>query len=187
MSDIPWWAHSPSPMTLTIYSLLAFYGAYKLESNTWRQWLHNFCESAFVIGLIILPYDTGWQTFQWLKFGFLYANEMKVVYGTYIRNLALYSLCLLSSWKLMIKTNKLELKKSALFLYPTAILLITFLLSPDPGFTDWTYAMRWPNLSSAYWLFSYLSDVPIRIMTALAYVALWKDNFVGRNRYSSLK
>ena len=178
MVDIPWWAHSPSPMTLGIYTILALYGAYKLDSKTPYQWIHNFAESAFVIGLIILPFDYGWQSFQWLKFGYLYTDEIKIVVGTYIRDAALYALCLLSAWKLMEKTRKLELKKSLLFLLPTFILLVTFFLSPDPGWTDWTYAFRFPQLSSASWLIAYLSDVPIRVMTSLCYVGLWKENFV---------
>ena len=180
MSSIPWWAYSPSPMTLTIYTILALYGAYKLESKTPRQWIHNFAESAFVIGLIILPFDYGWQTFQWLKFGYLYADEIKIVYGTYIRNAALYALCLLSSWKLAEKTQKLNLKKSILVVLPTLALLVTFLLSPDPGWTDWTFAFRFPELSSTSWLVAYLTDLPIRAMTSLTYVGLWKGNFLAK-------
>lgn len=177
---IPWWAHSPSPMTLGIYSLLALYGAYKLGSKTPRQWIHNFCESAFVIGLIIIPYDYGWQTFQWLKFGYLYTHEIKIVYGTYIRNLALYALCFVSSWKLADKTHKLELRNSLFFIIPTITLLITFLFSPDPGWTDWTFAFRFPELSSTNWLTAYLIDLPIRAMTSLAYIGMWRNNFLAK-------
>jgi hypothetical protein len=180
MSEVPWWAHSPSPMTLGIYTVLALYGAYKLESKTPRQWLHNFCESAFVIGLIILPFDCGWQIFQWFKFGYLYPDEIKIVFTSYVRNIAIYALCLLSSWKLAEKTRKLDIKKSLVFLVPIFTLLITFLISPDPAWTDWTYAFRFPEISSTSWLTAYLIGIPIRIMTSLAYVGLWKGNFVAK-------
>ena len=180
MSDVPWWAFSPSPMTLATYTILALYGAYKLESKTWKQFLHNFCESALVIGLIILPFDTGWQTFQWLKFGFLYTDEIKLVIGVYLRNISIYALCYVSAWKLADKTKKLQLQNSLYFIFPTLILFIMFLMSPDPGWTDWTYPMRFPELSSAYWLFSYLMVLPIRVMKGLAYVSLWKNNFITK-------
>ena len=183
MAEIPWWAHSPSPMTLGIYSILAIYGAYKLESKTPRQWLHNFCEAGFVIGLIILPFDVAWQTFQCLKFyslGLLYLEGMKVVLSTFIRDAAIYALCFVSSYKLADKTRKLDLNKSWLVLIPIITLGITFLFSPDPGWTDWTYAFRWPELSSATWLIAYLTDIPVRVMTGLAVVGLWKDNFLAK-------
>jgi hypothetical protein len=164
-------------MTLSIYSVLALYGAYKLGSKTKREWVHNFCESAFVIGLIILPFDYGWQTMQWVKFGYLYVDEITLVLGVYLRNAVAYALCLLSSWKLAEKTHKLDLKKSLYFIFPTLTLLLVFLIAPDPGWTDWTYAFRWPELSSVTWLVSYLSDLPIRAMTAICVIAMWKGNW----------
>jgi hypothetical protein len=127
-----------------------------------------------------LPYDAGWQTFQWFKFGYLYTNELKIVYGTYIRDAVLYALCFISSWNLADKTKKLDVKKSILFIIPTFVLLITFVLSPDPGWTDWTFAFRWPNLSSSTWLLSYLIDIPVRVMTSFAVIGMWKENFLAK-------
>ncbi len=176
---VPWWALSPSPMTLAFYSVLAFYGAYKLGSRTKWEWVTNFAESAFLIGVVILPFDSCWQLFQWFKFGYLYPEEVVMVGNVLIRNVSVLSLCLLSSWKLSDRTLLIDLKKGVFVLLPIVFLLLNFLFLSDPGWTDWTYGMRFA--SSASWVLSYLSSLPIRFMLGFVFVALWKDNFiVGR-------
>lgn len=179
MNEVPWWAYSPSPMTLTFYSLLAIYGAYKLNSSSMRTWITNFAESAFLVGLIILPYDSSWQILQWLKWGYLHPTELYMVIGVLIRNIAIFSLCLLSSWKLASKVNnKLKLRNVAFALFPIFILLIKFLFFiSNPVWSDYTYGLRFEEDSP--WLIAYLSGVVDKISLGLVYVALWKENFIN--------
>lgn len=175
--SVPWWAYSPSPMTLGFYSALALYGAYLLGSKTKREWISNFAESAFLVGLIILPFDMFWQTCQWFKYSYLFPNEWGMVIGVLIRDATILSLCLLSSWKLTQKTGLLKLGNMWLVAFPMLSLLIRFYFTFDPGWTDWTYPLRYA--SSVPWLLSYLSGLPDRAMLGLAYLALWKWNFIN--------
>lgn len=172
MSVVPWWALSPSPMTLTFFGILSFYGAYKLKSATVRGWIGNFAESAFVLGLVIMPFDSSWQIFQWLKWGFLYPRESQMVINVLIRNTAIFSLCLLSSWKLSEKTNRVILKNTVFVLIPILILILKFAVALDPGWTDWTYPMRFE--SSSPWQLSYLIGLIDKVCLAGVYVNLWK-------------
>jgi len=181
MNEVPWWARSPSPMTLTVYFLLAIYGAHRLESQSFWSWVKNFCESAFVIGLVILPYDSSWQIFQWLKWGYLHPMEYRMVIGVLIRNIAVFSLCLLSSWKLALETDKLKLTNMMFVLFPIFVLIVKFtFFTPDPVWSDWTYGLRFEQNSP--WLIAYFSGLVDKVSLGLVYVSLWKENFLnGKN------
>ena len=170
--DVPWWAYSPSPMTLIFYSLLALYGAQHLEFQSLRSWIGNFCASAFVVGLVILPYDSSWQILQWLKWGYLYPSEYVMVIGVLIRNLSIFSLCLLSSWKQNLKTKMLNLRNIIFVSFPIIALIIKFLITDNPVWTDWTYGLRF-ELNSP-WLLSLISGSVDKISIGVNYIALWR-------------
>lgn len=172
MNEVPWWALSPSPMTCLYWSILAFYGAYKLGSNSKREWIKNFCESAFLLGIVILTYDTVWQLGQWFKFGYLHPEEIITVRNTLIRNASVFSLCALSSWKLSLKTNLIQFKGIFFILVPILSLSFRFLVAPDPSWTDFTYGLRFGG--SLPWWYEFLSGVPDKGSLAITFMNLWK-------------
>jgi len=168
-------------MTLTFYSLLALYGAYKLGSASLRSWVKNFADSAFLIGLVILPHDISWQIFQWLKWGHLHPTEWVMVIGVLIRNLAILTLCLVSSWELASRTNALNLKNMRFVIFPILVLIVKFLfLTSTPVWSDWTYGLRF--IENSPWLIAYLSGIPDKFCLGFVYVSLWKGNFINGKR-----
>ncbi len=173
---VPWWAYSPSPMTLTFYSILSFYGAYKLNPRRKIDWLFNLAEAAFVVGLVIMPFDLAWQLFQWFKYSYLWPDELSMVIGVLIRDGLLFLLCLLSAWKLNLRTQSLHLKNDFLLIVPVLVLLISFLLTSDPVWTDYTYGLRFE--ANSPWLLSYLTGIVFRPLQASVFIALWKRNFI---------
>lgn len=174
--QLEWWMRSPSPMTLTFWSLLALYGAYRLQSKTTREWITNFAESALLIGIVILPYDSSWQIFQWIRWGYLHPEEYIMVIGVLIRNAAIFALCALSSWKLGLRTQQLKLTNATFIIFTILTLAAKFLYAPDIVWTDWTYGIRFEE--NPPWLLAYLSGIPDKIAQAVVYVALWKGSFL---------
>jgi len=171
--EVEWWMRSPSPMTLFFYSLLALYGAHRLESNGLKQWISNFGESAFLIGLIILPHDSSWQILQWFKWGYLHPTEWILVIGILIRNISLFLFCWLSSWKFASRTGMLKLRNMFLVAIPIMVLLIKFVwFTPEPVWSDWTYGVRFQENSP--WLIAYLSGLPDKVSLGLVYIGLWR-------------
>ena len=174
MTDVPWWAFSPNPLTLSYYIVLSLYGAHKLGSKTLRQWISNFAESAFVVLLVIMIWDCAWQICQWLKWGFLYPEEIIMVRNVLVRNTLIFSLCALSSWKLNEKVHLLNFKRLVLVVFPIIFSLIgVFLIAQDPVWTDWTYGLRYEVDSP--WLLSYLAGLVSKVSLAVVYLGLWKQ------------
>lgn len=171
-NPVPWWALSPSPFTLVFWGVLSLYGASRLSPKTLRQWLRRFGDSAFILGLIILPFDATWQIGQWLKFGYLYPTEITMVITVLARDIAGVILCLILSRNLFGENRPAQLKGLVYLLFPIASLASSFLMAVDPGWTDWTYVMRYG--STITWQMSFISGLDQRLLQALAYYKLWK-------------
>jgi len=160
-------------MTLFFYGILSLYAAHRMGARTVREWMGGFGSGAFMVGLIILPFDAWWQLLQWLKFGSMYPGELLMVVVVLVRDAAAWTMCYLLNRNLLAEKGPATLNGVAWVLIPMASLLIRFLwFAPDPGYTDYTYTLRYGS-SMAWWV-QYLSGLPDRGLQALAYYKLWK-------------
>jgi hypothetical protein len=90
-----------------------------------------------------------------------------------VRDAAAWAMCYILNRNLLAPKGPATLKGVAWILVPMMTLLIRFIFfAPDPGWTDYTYALRYQ--SSIQWWQQYLSGLPDRGLQALAYYKLWK-------------
>jgi hypothetical protein len=172
LDPIPFYLQSPSIFSLAFWTICSLYGTIHMSPQTLREWLGRFGDSAFMLGLIILPFDFFWQIGQWLRFGYLYPDENLMVTSVLIRDATGIALCYVLSRNLFAPKGPATIKGLRWLILPLATMTFLFTIAPDPGFMDPTYAMRFG--SSVSWQFSYLKGVPDRCLQFLAYYKLWK-------------
>lgn len=174
MIGLPWWIHSPSPFTFFFWFLLALYGIHKLKPKTRREWITTFCVSAFIVGLVVLPFDLLWTVHQAFTFGHLHPQDLAELLPLFNLKLMIWVLCLYESRKLFKGKSYLE-PLNLVFLslyYP--LLIVWFRLAPDPSWTDWTYAWRFGFGTQRILEAFFISHVIAKLVQAIIYVGLWK-------------
>ena len=173
MNPIPWWVRSPSPFTLLFWGILALYGTLQFKPTTKREYLSAFGTSAFILGLVVLPFDALWCLFQGLRFAYLHPEGILILSLCLVRDIVGSVWCYAETMNHFGVKGKLQKKGLLKLLVFVPYFIIFFLVAPDPSWTDWTYALRfgYGNLRA---LHSYLLGVPMKIVQAFIYIKLWK-------------
>lgn len=174
MIEIPWWAYSPSPFTFVFWGILALYGCTKLKPRNRREWIGYLATSAFIVGLVVLPFDILWTVHQALTFGHLFPQDLAELMPLFNIKLLVWILCLYECRKLF--RPKSHLNATNLFdlsLY-IPLLVIWFTLAPDPSWTDWTFAWRFGYDTTRIIQSFMISHGVAKALQALIFVKLWK-------------
>lgn len=143
--NLPWWAFSPSPMTLTFWVLASLYGWYKLRNREYRRYsqLLRFTDAALILGVVVLFGDLIWVLICILKFGPQYPGEVYQLSLCILRDLMGVIFCLFFSMELIME-KKIDLMGSIpLWGLNILFMVVWFVIAPDPSLTDWTYAWRY--------------------------------------------
>lgn len=173
MITLPWWAYSPSPFTFVFWFLLALYGCRKLKPKTLKEWVSAFSISAFVVGLVVLPFDILWTVHQALTFGHLHPLDLAELLPLFNVKLVIWVVCVYESINLFGTTGKLRTENMFFLILYVPLLLVWFSLAPDPSWTDWTYALRFGFDSNRVVEAFLISHGFAKFVQAVIFVKLW--------------
>ena len=172
MIEVPWYMLSPSPYTLTVWSVLAIYQAKKLGASSLKERMYSFAISIFSLGLIVLPFDSLWVIFQSVKFGYLYPGEVYfTLFSSLFRNLLVFLLCVYETREIKDKLNIYCLIELFWFI---PLFFVWFGLAPDPSWTDWTYAWRFGYGNQRTFLAFVISHGVMKIIQGIIFFDLWR-------------
>jgi len=164
---------SPSPYSIVVWSLLAFYGARKMQPKTVKQWLHALSTCAFVVGLVVMPFDSLWIVFQIARFGYLYPDEaMPILLYCLTRNITIFLLCIYETRK--VRLQLLNVKSLVYLPFFIPLFILWFGLAPDPSWTDWTYAFRYNYSNLRVFQAFIISHIFMKSLQGIIYIKLWK-------------
>lgn len=177
LSEVPWFALSPSPFSIIFYFILIFYGIRKLlKTNKYRRWkyVNAFAEAFFILGLIVLIGDCLWIVACGLRFGTLFPDSLPQLGYSFARNIAGLALCFLLVGN-DFKRGLLSFKPSTyLMFYVNCIFLLAwFGLSSSPAYTDWTFAIRYDYPFATVLLSFLVSHVIGKGLVASIYYTIW--------------
>jgi len=177
LNPVPWWALSPGPLTISIYTIMAFYGAYRFNKTSKllgaMDWVRCTYKCAFIVGLVVLPFDLIWTVDEALVFGHLYPGDLAELFPLFNMKLAVWILCWIESYKFFGDKGPLE-KRNLMFMIVFVFYLTAhFWLAPDPSWTDYTYAIRhgYDNVLLS-WLFGPVG----KSLQVGVYYGIWKKN-----------
>jgi hypothetical protein len=166
---------------MTFYLLCGIIGGRILlkRGAQYKKWpvLIAFTDALFLILIIVLIQDSFWLTFNSIKWIGQYGSEMTFT-GYWIRfpqnlvGLCFLALCSYGVWK----ARFVSFTRTTTFWMGVIVLmmLVNFILAPDPSWTDYTYAVR---VGSPDWhiLISFiLSHVVLKILMFLAFQGLFR-------------
>lgn len=179
MSEVPLWALSPSPFTIAIYFLMAYWASRKLLDRTdYKRFkrVTAFLDAGFILGIIVLVSDCVWILTCLIRFGSYYPGSIKQLIICLGRNLAGIIFCFLLTYDLF-SYEKIRITKTTIILLHLnfLFLFVWFLLSPSPAYTDWTFAFK-NGYSLTVCLTSFLiSHLIGRLLIFLIYESIFQD------------
>lgn len=160
-------------MTLAFWFLLAFYGCKKLKPKTRKEWVTAFSISAFVVGLVVLPFDILWTVHQALTFGHLFPQDLAELLPLFTAKLVVWIVCAYETKYLFGVQGKLRTEHLFFLILYVPLLLIWFQLAPDPSWTDWTFAWRFGFGGQRVVEAFLISHVLAKFVQGVIYVKLW--------------
>lgn len=179
MSDIPWFALSPSPFSIIFWLVLIIWGARRLLRKVeYRRlkYLNALTDTFFVLGLVVLSTDLMWVLICALRFGSLYADSVLQLVLYAARDVAGMLFCyLLTSQYFKKEIFHFNRKTVASYLLNLTFLAIWFACAEGPWFTDWTYAIRYDYSAAVIWTAFFISHVIGKIIVWLIYYSLWES------------
>lgn len=176
MSDVPWFALSPSPLSLSIYVVMILYAAYKIKKfYPDRRLILRLTDGFFLTGLTTLSFDSIWIIFSALRWGSLFpwkdVFQLILCFG---RNISGLILCiLLVLW--LFHGGVVKVRRSTILIYAINViyLAIWFSFSISPAGTDWTYAIRHNAPFQVILTSFFLSHIIGRFPVALFYYSMF--------------
>ena len=181
LTEIPWIALSPNPLTLTVWVLLAVYGAkHLLKRNEYRRWrrLNAFTDSLFILGFIVLSMDLMWVVVCGFRFSWFYPLESGLqLFACAGRNVVGMSFCYLLIGGYF-KNGTVNFTKNTTIAYVANLvfLAVWFGLSPGPWLTDWTYAIRHGYPQATVLTSFFISHVVGKTLLTIIFVTIWRKS-----------
>lgn len=146
---------------------------------TIRRWIYNFSTCLFLLGLIVLPFDSLWIICQIIKFGYLYPTEIwPTLISSLSRNLLVFIICL---WETREISGQLDKKQFTKLFWFVPLFIFWFTLAPNPSWTDWTYAWRYGYGTLRVTTAFIISHIIMKTIQAIIYFKIWKNM---RNAYN---
>lgn len=176
MTELPWWAFSPSPFSLIFYAACCLYGAvkiYRLYGQHYKRIprLTALTDSIFMFGFLVVLLDTVWLIACGLRFGAVYPDSLLQLAACLFRNATILALCYLyAGWYLK---ERAQLSTFYMLLVNVAFLAVWFVMSPSPAWTDWTFALK-NNYSLTTVLTSFfVSHIAGKTLVGLTWLTYW--------------
>jgi len=149
MTEVPWYAKSPSPFTFAWWLVFAVWLTFKIKKRiVYRKWqtLNAFTDALFVVGLVTLIADFMWVAACLLRFGMEYPFYPDVfqLLLCLARDAVGAVFCFLLV-KHLFDNGFLRFDGHFVLAAITnaSFLALWFLAADSPAWTDWTYALRY--------------------------------------------
>lgn len=175
MSDLPWFAFSPSPWTLIFWAILTFWLYRKIQhkkkADRFIQKLSLWIDGLFIVGFFVLVSDSVWVMGSLNRWGplFPWGDSFQMILCLFRNAAGLIFLYLLTNQYFKEKFVRIS-KKFLLGLALNALFMgVWFYLAPSPAFTDWTFAIRYDYDLSVIVFSFFLSHVVGRIIWFLMF------------------
>lgn len=148
--DLPFgfWFESPSTFTFFFWVVLWLWGLLHLKDEYYSdvkriKVLYRLVNGAMIVGLVAFSFDSIWIFAQVSKFGYLFPQDLTEMGVRLIQNIGFFLVCSVFTYHLF---KKKVLRINEWFfqwvLLEVFFFIVWFIVAPDPGFTDWTFALR---------------------------------------------
>jgi hypothetical protein len=179
----PWFAVSPSPWSMIFYAVFGLIGAWQLlrSGAKYRRWpwLLAFIDALFLLGMIVFIQDSIWlvcNTFRWILPLYSGVANFWNYYVRFAQNfLGFLLLTLLSYGNLRLRVAYFNRKTLAYLLLIACFTAAVFILAPNQGFTDWTFAVHYGYSDQVILEAFLISHVGYKALIALAFLCLFPD------------
>jgi len=169
-----WYTISPTPWSIAMYAIWAWWGSRRLPRDAYIRFhrLAAWVDALWIAGVVVLVGDILWVMAVWIRWGFVYPNEIMLLIYSLIRNTAGLILCLLMSrgwWNSgRVRWN---MDVFCLWLVDLLYLIMWFGLAPGLEWTHWVYALEngyatWPYVG-------FIAFIIGRIITTTIYMRTW--------------
>jgi len=140
-----------------------------------RDYLLAFTDAFLIVGFIVLFTDTQWIIASGLRFGWQYPDSVLSLIFAGGRNVAGIVLCYLLIGNYF-KQGTIKFAQSTFLVLAANIgfLILWFLSSPSPAFTDWTFAIRHDYPLSVVLFSFFISHVVGKGLVATVFYTLWR-------------
>jgi len=149
-----WYTISPSPWSIILYAIWAFYGSKKIPKDAYMR-LHGLAawvDAIWVAGVVVLVGDILWVMATWVRWHSVYTGELGLIANSLLRDISILTICLIMSWN-MWKTKMVHWGPAVYLLWGVNLLflLLWFGLAPSLEWTHWVYALEngyayWPHV-----------------------------------------
>lgn len=173
MNTVPWYLGSPSVMTIGFYGLLSLWGALRFKPHSFKQWCAAISDAVFILGLVVLPMDLMWSSFQEVRFQSLFPQDISLIVAINRDIIALF-LCYLLTRKFFKADGILNWKSLLQLTIYIEYFTFHFIMAPDPSWTDYTYGIRFGYPIQQIVLQYVLCGIPSKALQGLIYYGLWK-------------
>ena len=169
-----WYTISPSPWSILLYAIWAYWGSKKLPRDTYVH-IHRLAawvDAVWIAGVVVLVGDILWVTAIWIRWHSFFPHEIGLIANTQIRNLSMLTISLIMSWKWW-KFKIVHWGKDVYLLWGINLLYFALWIGLAPGieWTHWVYALEngypyWP----IPWFITFIIG---RAITTLIYWRTW--------------
>lgn len=169
-----WYTISPSPWSIILYALWAWWGSRRLPRDAYIRFqrLAAWVDALWIAGVVFLVGDVFWIIAVWVRWGSTYPSQIILLVYSLIRNMSGLALCLLLSqnwWKS--KRVRWNAEVYCLWLLNLLYLVIWFGLAPGLEWTHWVYAIE--NGYSSWPYVCFIAFVVGRIITTTIFWRTW--------------
>jgi len=179
MSELSWWALSPSPFSIIFYFILIAYAYQKIrgisDTKSIRRKLVVLTDAMLIVGFVVVFMDTIWIVVCGLRFGWFFPNSVLQLILASGRNVAGLVFCYMLIGDYFKQGIIKFTETTALVLFMNvSFLIFWFVASPSPAFTDWTFALRHDYPFSVVLSSLFISHVVGKSLVAILFYTLWR-------------
>ena len=166
-----WYTISPSPFSIAMYTLWAWWASKKIAPNGMRR-MSAWVDCVWIAGVVVLVGDIQWIIACWIRWVPTYPGDMMLLVYSLVRNFSLLAMSLMMSWN-MWKNKMVHWGPAICWLWGLNILYLTlwFGLAPGLEWTHWVYALE--NGYSCWPYACFMAFIVGRIITTLIYWRTW--------------
>ena len=176
--EVPWWALSPSPVSILFYLLLAFYAMKRLlQVKHYPKWTYvvTFTDALLLVGFVVLLLDACWVLVCAIRFLPEYPGSFFQLAFSFCRDIAGVVFCyLLTSSLFKHRIFTIRQQTPILFVLNLLFLIVWFWAAPSPAYTDWTFAIRndygWDVVAASF----VMSHVLGKSLVATIFLSCWE-------------
>ncbi len=143
--ELPWYVKSPSPWTVVFWSLLVAYGYFHYSGykDTAKRKIVALADVGLILAFLVLVQDSFFCIGQQVRFGYLYPGDYSAVLSLARNVLGMVFIYPFSVGPAQ-RSGLIHLGffHGYYFFVMALCSAVNFAVAPDPGWTDWTWAIQ---------------------------------------------